>query len=346
MAIEQTARLEEALRQAAELNASDIHLVPNEPMVFRVRGKLQRDEGDVLTADEIKATAVAAIGEEALGAIGKQSGNATTSCGIPGEVDGQMTVARSTGNYTVTVRVLPGVVLTAEQTGAPQALIKAVESPTGIVIVGGATGSGKSTAAISLVDHLNATRPVHIITVEDPICARLVSKEGLVQQREVGIDVPDTMSGMRSGLKQDLDVLYLSELKTQAELEGIVTMAEAGHLVIVVAHGSSPEDIIQRFIDVFAAASKQVWTRRFAEVLRAVSVQRLLPKAEGKGRLAAYGVLTPDEETKLAMLHGEDLAKRANPLPEGCQTMADHIKQLRDEGKVAAEAADNALAAI
>jgi len=343
MAIQQTAKLEAALRKAADLRASDIHLVPDEPMVFRVNGKLQRDSGDPLTADDLKAMAVSAIGEEAVEKIASHSGKATTSCGIPGVIDGQLTVARSMGNCTLTILVLPGIVLTAEQTGAPEALIKAVEADHGIVIVGGVVGSGKTTTAISLVDHINATRPVHILTAEDPVCARLVSKTGLVQQREIGTDVPNAITAMRSALQQDLDVFYLSEVKTQAELEAIITLAETGHLVIVSAHGSSPEDIILRFVQVFTGETRPIWRRRFAQMLRAVSVQQLLRKATGKGRVAAYAVLTPDDEAREAMVKGDDLRKRSKPLPEGCQTLADHIRRLAKEGTVSRETSDEAL---
>jgi twitching motility protein PilT len=345
MAIQQTPQLEEALRKAADLGASDVHLVPDEPVVFRVHGKLQRDSGDPLTADGLRAIAVAAIGEEAVGKIATQSGKVTTSCGIPGVIDGQLTIAQSMGNCTLTILVLPGIVLTAEQTGAPEALVKAVEADCGIVVVGGVVGSGKTTTAISLVDHINATRPVHILTAENPVCARLVSKQGLVQQREIGTDVPGAIEAMRSALQQDLDVFYLSELRTQAELEGIITLAETGHLVIVSAHGATPEDIIQRFVEVFTGETRPIWTRRFAQMLRAVSVQKLLRNASGKGRVAAYAVLTPDDETREAMLKGDDLRKRSKPLPKGCQTLADHIRRLEKEGLVTKETAEEALAA-
>ncbi len=346
MAIKQTAKLEEALRKAAEMNASDIHLAADEPMIFRVDGALKRDDDALLTAGELEEMAIAAVGAEAVEAIGQRTGEALTSCGLPGEVDGQLSIGKALGSYRVTIRVLPGAIVDLEATGAPKALIDAAKSPFGIVIIGGVTGSGKTTTAISLVDHLNATSPVHIITLEEPVCVRLVSKEGLVQQREIGVDVPDSMAGMRAAMKQDPDVLFLSGLKTQAELEALVTIAETGHMAIVQAHGSSPEDIIQRFIDVFPEEGREKWVRRFADVLRAVSVQRLLRRAGGKGRVAAYGVLTPDDESKAAMLSGDSIAKRAKPLPEGCMTMADHIVTMRDEGVVTMEAAQDALDAI
>lgn len=346
MAIEQTPELDRILQEATDRVASDVFLIPDEPVAFRVQGRIERSHCEPLTAPRIAEIAAAAVGQDELRRIRPETGGALTSCGIPGVADGRMTVATAMGEHTIVIRMLPGTVVDAKAAGVPDVLLQASDAANGLIVVGGPTGSGKTTVALSLLDYINATRPVHIITVEDPVLARLTPKQALVQHREVGTDIPDTVSGIRWALKQDPDILYVSELKSLGELEAVVTMADAGHLVLTVMHGFSPEDIVQRILDVHPPETREAFRRRLASVLRAVSVQRLLRKAGGKGRVAAYGVLIPDDATRQAIVAGTELKERSAPLPEGCRTLADDIRRLREEGIVSADAVEEALAGI
>jgi len=346
MAIEQTPELERALQEAADRRASDVHLVPGEPPSFRVAGLIERADAEPLTAEQVEHLAVAAVGRAALDRIRLETGSVQASCGLPGVVDGRLAVASSLGEFVVTIRILPHTIPDVAACRIPAALMKAAEAPRGLILVAGPTGSGKSTAALSLLDHINATRPVHICTVEDPVVVRLTPKRATVQQHEVGTDVPHTTAGLRAALVQDVDVLYVSELKELREVEAVVTLADAGHLVIAVGHAVSPEDMIERLLDIQPPETRGAFAKRLAPVLLAVSVQCLLPKASGKGRVAAYGVLTPDEETRQAMVEGGDIRKRSSPLPDGCRTLADDIGRLHAEGIVTAEAAERALGGL
>jgi twitching motility protein PilT len=288
----------------------------------------------------------AALGDEELEAIPGRTGGAVTSCGIPGVIDARMTVATAMGEYTIVLRMLPSTIIDAERAGVPDAVLAACDASHGLILVGGPTGSGKSTSALSLVDHINATRALHLVMIEDPVLVRLTPKQALIQQREVGTDIPDTIAGIRWALRQDLDVLYLAELKTLDELDAVVTLADTGHLVIVVVHGHSPEDIIERLIDVNPAESREAFRKRFARQLLTVSAQTLLRRASGRGRVAAYGVLAPDAEMRRAIAAGADPMERQAPLPAGCQSLADDIRRLEREGVVSAETAVEALAAV
>ncbi len=346
MAIEQTPELDRMLEETVDRRASDLILIPGEPMTFRVNGVLRRKEADPLTAEQVKRVAVAAVGDDELKKVRTSTGGVTTSCGLPGVVDGRMTIASAMGDITIVIRILPGTVLSAKDAGLPEALLKAAEAPHGLIVIGGPTGSGKSTAAISLLDHLNAKRPVHIVTIEDPILARLTPKQALIQQREVGTDMPNSLAGLRHALRQDIDVLYLSELRSLDELQAVVTASDIGHLVITVVHGRSPEDIIQRMVDVMSPETRAAFAKRLAGALRAVTCQYLLPRAGGKGRVAAYGVLVPDEETRQAIVEGRNLRERTAPPPAGCRTLAEDIGRLSNEGVVSEEAAAAAAAAI
>jgi twitching motility protein PilT len=345
MALKQTPELEEYLHQAVDKHASDVHLVPGEPVCFRVAGKLERTNTEPLTAEQVHAIAAAAVGEEALQTIGPKVGGVRTGCGLPGVVSAELSVARSVGAYTVVLRIYPQTILDIKAAGMPEAMVKAAESSHGLVVVAGPTGSGKTTSVVSLVDYLNATKVCHICTVEDPILIHFTPKQAIIQQREVGTDVPDTVAGIASALVQDLDVLYVSELKRAEEVSAAISSAEAGHMVIFAMHGESPEDAVQRLIDVFPPEEQRAIRRRLAGVLRAVSVQVLLRKATGKGRVAAYGVLIPDDATRRAIVEGRVLDASAKSGP-GCQTLAEGIQRLRDAGTVSAEEAERVLASL
>jgi len=343
MAIHQTPELDRCLQEAADRGASDVFLLAGEPPCFRVKGSIERREGAPLSADDVREIARAAIGDERLGEIGAETGVQTTSCGIEGVVSGRLTVARSCGDYTLTVAILPGSVPDVTALGVPEALLQAALSPTGFVIFAGLTGSGKTTAAYSVLDHINAQRPCHICTVEDPIATHLASKKALVQQREVGIDVPDCVSGVVTAMRQDLDVLFVSEMKRVEELQACLRAAITGHMVFSHVHAGTPEEAILRMIDVQPSETEASFCRLLSQALRAVSAQRLLPKASGKGRVAAYSVLIPDAEMRQAIADGHNVLDRSTPLPDGCQTMSEAIEQLRTDGTISDETAQDAL---
>jgi len=347
MAIKQTTLLEDILQTAADRGGvSDIHLIPGEPVCFRVRGAIERTDGDPLTAPEIHDIVLAAVGQQQLDRVGREVGETTTSCSLSGVIDGRLTVARATGDCTAVIRVIPGTVIDVKSAMIPESMVQAVESAHGLVVVAGPTGSGKTTSALSLLDHVNATKPVVICTVEDPICACLTPKQALVQQREVGVDVPDIVAGIRAALRQDLDVLYLSDLTNAEEVQAAVTAADWGHMVLCVMHARSPEEVVDRLVDVHPEETRRAFQTTLARVLRAVSVQCLLRSSTGKGRVAAYGVLIPDQEMLRGIAVRGEARQGVEGLPDGSQLITDDIRRLCDTGIAAADAAETALASF
>ena len=346
MAVEQTPELERYLQDAADRGASDLFLLPDEPPTFRVAGCIERGEGDSLSADDVQAIAVAALGEERLSKIGGTVGVVTTSCGLPGVVGGRLSVARAFSGYTVVVSILPSRIADLTTTAVPDAMVQACLCSSGLVIFAGLVGSGKTTAAYSVLDHINATKACHICTVEEPISLRIEPKRAIVQQREVGVDVPDCPLGIGAALRQDLDVLFVGEMKSLNDIAACINTADIGHMVITHVHAAAPEAAIQRVVDCLPDDGKPLFLRSFCRALRGVSAQRLLPKASGKGRVAAYGVLIPDDEMRRAVLDGRHILDRTSPLPEGCQTMAEDIERLRREGAITEETARQTLAEL
>ena len=343
MTSQQTDALERYLHDAAQRHADELFLIPGEPVSYRVRGSIERDEGDVLTAEEVESIAAAAVGDEGLAKIGTQTGELTAPYHIPGVLNAQVCVAKACGVYTVAARVLPTALFDVDAIGLPQAVIDACDARNGLVIVGGPVGSGKTTTAYVIVDDINRRKPVHICTVEDPVAVRLTPKKALIQQRSVGVDAPSCIAAIRAAMRQNFDVLFVAEMRTPEEVQACVTAAETFALVITQVHARSPQAAIQRLIDVQPDATRDAFRRALADALRVVLVQCLPRKADGKGRVAAYGVLIPDDDVRSAIVEGRDPFDRATPLPEGCQTLAQHFQQLVRDGIVTEEAARESL---
>ncbi|MBN1342694.1 MAG: Flp pilus assembly complex ATPase component TadA [Phycisphaerae bacterium] len=339
-------QLEGYLQQAQERHASDVFLIPGEPACYRLREGIERVDGDVLTAEQVEAMAVGIVGQEALARIGPETGEVLASHHIPGVLNAQICVAKSGGACTMTARVLPTTLFGVDVLGVPKAVIDACDARNGLVVIGGPVGSGKTTTCYALLDDINARRPVHICTVEEPIGIRLGPKKAVIQQREIGRDAPDTISAIRASMRQDFDVLFVPELRRAEEVQACVTAAQTFALVITQVHAQSPEAAIQRMIDVQPEDVRLSFRKSLAEALRIVMVQILLPHAARKGRVAAYGVLVPDDEMRTAIAGGGDPLDRSRPLPEGCQSLADHVRRLAEEGTVTPEVAREAIAGI
>ena len=309
MAIIIPEKLQAVFDKARELDASDIFLIPGEPPAIRVGGAIQREDSDPLDAVEIAEFAAAIVDKDKLEKLGTEVGMINRRIELPGEplLNARAGIARCDGSLTIAMRIFPWRVLSLDDVGFPKAMLEALAAHWGLVILCGRVGSGVNTCAYSLVDHINSEWPSHICTVEDPIVTRITSKKALVQQREVGVDVPNTLAGIRAAMAQDLDVLFVPEVKSLEEMEACLAAAETGHLVITVLNGIvSPEAAIQRLVEVFPDESRPTIRRVISGILRGISSQRLLARAGGKGRVAAYGVLLPDDEMRRAIADGRD----------------------------------------
>jgi len=345
MAVNQTAELESFLQEAHERRASDLYLVPGEPVAYRVGREIVRAEDDPLTAEAVAAIAAAAVGAERLAEIGRTTERIVTSCSVAGVVDGRMCIARSLGAPTIVVRILPTDIPSLESIGMPAAAVAALDAPNGLIVASGVAGSGKTTVLLSMVDHINATRDGHICTIEDPLSMRLVPKRCIIQQREVGVDIPDVLGGFRAALLQDPDVIVVGETKRVEELDACITATEIGHLVFLSMYGQTPQDTIGRMIDVQPPDSRDVFQKALARALRMVVTTVLLTPAGGKRKVAAWGVLIPDAEMRAAIAAGTSVPDRA-ALPPGCQLLEEDVRRLAADGTVTEEEARRALTAI
>ena len=346
MTINAEAELDRLLARAAQRDASDVHLVASEPPVFRVRGRMEREEADPLSAEDIEAIVRAAFGPHGPDKALDETGCAITMVESPGVAEGRLCVTRAGGAMTAVIRILPAELPDPARARVPQALLDAALLPNGLVIVAGEAGSGKTTVAMILLEHVNTNKPANIQTIEDPVSVRLTPRKAIIRQQNVGTDTPSYTAALKAIMRQDPDVVFVGEVRDLLTLEAVITLANTGHLVITQVHASSPADVIQRIVDVHPEEARPIVRRRLGDVLRAVSVQKLLPSAKRPGRIAAYGLLVLDKEMRLAVAEGRDITRRVNPLPEGCQELPDDIERLRKEGLITDEAAEEALATL
>jgi twitching motility protein PilT len=233
-------------------------------------------------------------------------------------------------------RVVPDKVLTMEALGAPKVFEEICATPRGLVLVTGPTGSGKSTTLASMIDYINERELGHILTVEDPIEFVHSSKKSLINQRELGRDTLGFTEALRSALREDPDTILIGELRDLETIRLALTAAETGHLVFGTLHTSSAAKTVDRIVDVFPAAEKEMVRSMLSESLRAVIAQSLLKK-RGGGRMAAWEILigTPAvrnliRENKLAQLY----SSIQTGAKDGMQTMDQNLKELVKRGLV------------
>lgn len=352
--LELTEELKAHVQRMLQLKASDFFLVPGEPPAFRVDGRIQRQDAGPLSPDETRGMLDATFGEEWAarlgGELGVLRGIALLDDLAGGDALGPqrvlITASSTQGDCVIAGHKASWQIPTPAEIELPPAVLQAAKAPNGLLIFTGPTGSGKSTAAASVVDHINATGTGHICLLGDPMEFMLEPKHCLLQHKDLGLDFPDFEAGMRAALAQDLDVLYLSEIRSPEELRMCLTVALTGHLVVTVLHARTPADAIARVARAFPAELRETGLADFAEALRCLTALKLFPKAEGPGRAAAYSVLVPDDEMRAAIAAGGDVFERKNPLPDGCRDFAASIRSLVEREVISKETARPGLAGL
>ncbi|MGM0830458.1 MAG: type IV pilus twitching motility protein PilT [Bacillota bacterium] len=283
-------RINQLLRAAFELKASDIHLTIGSAPVFRIHGDLKRYGQEVLKPEDTEQMARAIVPVH-LWTEFKERGEMDFSYALPGVSRFRVNVYFQRSCISIALRVVPRNIPTLEELKLPPVLMKIAEKHQGLVLVTGPTGSGKSTTLASMIHYMNQTMRKHIITLEDPI--EYLHKHGssIIDQREVGFDTKSFAYGLRSALRQDPDVILVGEMRDLETIQTAITAAETGHLVMGTLHTSSAVSTIERIIDVFPAEQQSQVRVQLASVLQGVIAQRLLPTVDKKGRIAVSEIL-------------------------------------------------------
>lgn len=355
-----TAKLEQWLREAAAMGASDVYLVPGEPLTARVDGQIRRTEGDIVTAADIDEMAVPVFGEERMAAYHKSFARPECLWSPAGETTHgnaarsvRMLLTRSYGKDTIYAQLSTPQIVDVKQLRVPGGILRAALSPSGLIIFSGRIGSGKSTTAYSVVDYINANRACHIFTAERGMYQRFTPKKALVQQHEIGSacpagggDAPSETWLFHAAIGQDVDVFFMNMLLDMDALNTCIAAAERRWLVVTeMSVEVRPEEVVERFIEAYPVDQQPAIAKALAKHVGALCCQKLLPGAKG-GRVAAYAVLIPDAEMRKAIAEGRDPMVRESPMPPECQTMEQAIQHLLEQGDITAETAHEALAEI
>ena len=334
------------LRRAVELGASDIHLKVGVPPILRRDGALgPLEEAPVLT-DRDAETVLEVVGKrspERLEAF-KTSGDLDTAYQEEDLPRFRVNAFRQRGHISFAFRVIPKNVPNFEQLSLPPGLRRLAEEHRGLVLVTGATGSGKTTTLAAMIDHINRSRQQHIVTIEDPIEILHSDHSCIVNQREVGLDTTDFMQALRRALRQDPDVILIGELRDAETAQTALQAAESGHLVLSTLHTVDAAETIGRMVEFFSEAKQQMIRSIMAGVLRGVISQRLLPRIDG-GRIAAVEVMV--NNTRIAELIRDNKPESiTDAIEEGAffdmQSFSKALLDLVVEGKVDREVAANA----
>jgi twitching motility protein PilT len=329
--------LEELLYALVERRGSDLHLKVGRPPLFRISGDLLATSYPEIVRQEMQEGML-----KIMPAAVKRRFEKTLEVDFAHEVAG---VGRFRVNAFVqrqeigaAFRHIPLEVPTVEQMGLPDVLKDIGNHQNGLVIVTGPTGSGKSTTLASVIQHINQTRPVHIITIEDPIEFVYVDELATINQRELGVDTFELMAAMRSALRQDPDVILMGEMRDQQTMEFAITAAETGHLVFSTLHTNDAKQTLDRIIDAFSKSefSGQVRTQ-LALTLRAVVCQRLMKRADGSGMTPAIEILvnSPNVRQMLMDNNTQELDKvMQNDTYYGMQSFNQALLRLVKDGVV------------
>jgi twitching motility protein PilT len=283
-------KIDQFLNLLVQHSGSDLHLSCGGPPVLRVHGHLQ----PVKFRDLAEADMMVLLGE-ILTAAQMERWKSTHDLDFAYEIAG---VARFRGNFFrqhrgpgAVFRIIPSKIPTAEEIGLPDAIRRFTDLNKGLVLVTGPTGSGKSTTLAAMIDLINATRPEHILTIEDPIEFVHANKKALVNQREVGPHTESFAAALKAALREDPDVILVGEMRDRETIALALTAAETGHLVFGTLHTNSAHKTVDRIIDTFPGDLQQQVRAMLAESLRGVVAQQLLRTKGGKGRVAAHEIM-------------------------------------------------------
>ncbi|WP_281864481.1 type IV pilus twitching motility protein PilT [Planomicrobium okeanokoites] len=331
-----TTYIDKVLTAAKELNVSDIHLTTGIPPVFRMHGTLRRYGEEMITPEHSEAIAKA-IMPESLWETFLEKGEMDYSYAISGIGRYRVNTFHQRGSISHAFRAIPTVVPTVDDLKMPQTLKKLAEIHQGLILVTGPTGSGKSTTLAAMIRHINEEMTKHIITLEDPIEYLHRHGTSIIDQREVGFDTNSFANGLRAALRQDPDVILVGEMRDLETIMTAITAAETGHLVMGTLHTSSAATTIERIIDVFPPEQQSQVRTQLGGILKAVIAQRLLPTADGKGRVAATEIMISNPAVanlirteKVHQIPNVILTNRA----AGMHMMSTSVQELLAQGKI------------
>ena len=332
--------LQEILKQATLKGASDIFIVAGLPVTFKVKGVQDRMEGDIM-----KPASIDPVIDEIYEAARRQKTlldqglDDDFSFSVPELGRFRVNVFRQRGSLSAVIRVIKFGIPDYRDLGIPESVLSLADNMSGLVLVAGAAGSGKSTTLACMIDRINHQRESHIITMEDPIEYLHSHSKSIVSQREVFIDTPGYLESLRSALRESPDVILLGEMRDFETISAAITAAETGVLLFSTLHTSSAANTINRIVDVFPAAQQVQIRGQLAQLIRGVVCQQLVPTTDGtitpvfevlKSNPAIQNMI---RENKLHQLESAMQAAKG----EGMMTMDNSLFELYQQGTITKE---------
>ena len=282
---------DELVGAAASRGASDVHLRAGEPPFVRISGQLEQwTSVPPTTAQHLDSIASQILSPDQAIRF-KSKGDLDVAWKAPNVGRVRANVFRQRGSIAISMRLIPDVIPAIDTLGLPQAVLNLATESRGLVLITGVTGSGKSTTLASLIDLINRTRPLHVLTIEDPIEFIHSNIRAAITQREIGFDTPSYAAGVRAALRQDPDVILIGEMRGPATIKAALTAAATGHLVLSTLHTVDAPETITRIVTSFPAHQQSQIRAQLSGVLKASVSQRLLPRADGTGLALAAEVL-------------------------------------------------------
>jgi len=332
-------QIDRLLDTVVKHGASDLHLTVGRPPTIRLHGHLQNLKTKVLDSDDMVSLMKSITPERNQQELQEEGG---TDFGFAyGDMARfRVSVFRQRGDLAICCRQIPNKLLTFEQIGLPDICRELIRRPRGLFLVTGPTGSGKTTSLATMIDYINQSMDRHIVTMEDPIEYYHKHKMCIVNQREVGNDVPSFSESLRRVLRQDPDVILVGEMRDLETIEAAVRAAETGHLVFATLHTTGAAKTIDRVVDAFPVSQQNQIRVQLSTALICVLSQALLTRVDVKGMVAAYEflVVTP----AIANLIRENKTFRIDSAIQtgkkfGMQLLDDHLWSLYTAGKISAE---------
>jgi twitching motility protein PilT len=336
--------VETILKAAVERGASDVHIKAGDVFRARIDGKLQPLTKQRLTPEQTRAIVLKLIPNEQDRLRIDQIKDYDCSWGAPGIGRFRVNILRQRSSFMVVLRVIPFEVPTIDRMQLPKVLEKVAVADRGMILVTGVTGSGKSSTMAAILNQINATTVKHIVTLESPIEFLHRDLMGSVTQREVGVDTDSFAVGLRAALRQDPDVVLIGELRDAEMIDTAMTASETGHVLLSTLHTPDASTTVARLVSMFPAEEQEIARARLSDSLHAVVSQRLLPRADGKGRVPALEILICTPEVRAMIRDRNRVGELRDHIAgarekSGMQTFDQHLAELVEAGTVTRETA-------
>ncbi|WP_041367768.1 type IV pilus twitching motility protein PilT [Natranaerobius thermophilus] len=339
--------IDELLSQAVSQGASDLHVTVESPPIIRKDGELFPLSYDKFSPELTEKMAKEVLAVKGIDALTSELGETDLSYSIPGTGRFRINVFLQRNTYGISCRVISSRVPNLEELGLPPIVKSLAQENRGLVVVTGATGSGKSTTLAAMIDEINKNRTCHVVTLEDPIEYLHNHNQSIINQREIGSDSAGYAGALRAALRQDPDVILVGEMRDRETIQTAITAAETGHLVLTTLHTVDAPQTIDRIVDVFPPHQQNQIRVQLAGTLKGILAQQLLPKSQG-GRVAALECLVSTSGIKNLIREGKTYqiySQMQTGAKLGMQTMESAVKDLFQNGLITEATMEKSLPA-